>query len=293
MYQEKVLIKQLVDDYNDSLGLSKYNRSRMPKCVERLVAAPNRDGRFITGIDEQSLEIHTIQNSEARLEKEKEVKALRESLERQTGYDLSATSDFWTTFSVDISSDADLTLNKSNPKDVIRYHLLIANNYVAPSKEEAGHPRYANAKYFAFTTEVENQDRVSTRKLKDKAKAALTKIEKKPETMALIGQYLEGNKYSNKLEPDVLYMMLSDFIEADKKGENVNKFLSVIEKDIVELQFKVTIDKAIRSKIIKFRDKYYQRGQVTLGKTVDEVYNTLQSPEFAAEFESIANELKK
>lgn len=293
MYQEQVIIKQLADEYGDSTGLHKYNRSRMPKCIDRLVAAPNRDGRFITGLDEQSLEIHKIKDSDVRIEKEKEIKALRESLERQTGADLTGTSDFWKSFSVDISSDSDLILNNSNPLDVIRYHLLISNGYVAPSKEDAGHPRYAAAKYYAFTAEVADKEEVSIRKIKDKARAMLTQIENKPETMSLIGQFLEGKQYARTNDPDILYTMLGNYIDSDKSGETAKKFLNVANKDIEELQFKLVIDKAILSKIIKIRDKYYQRGQVTFGKTIDEVYNTLQSPEYAAEFASIKDELEK
>lgn len=294
MYQDKVIIKQIPDEYAVGTGLAKYNRSRMPRCVDRLSPAQNIDGRFITGLDENALNINTIQNQEERDEKIKEIKSLRESLESQIGFDLSGTSDFWKTFSVDIDSDRDTILNRSNPMDVIRYHVLVSNGYAAPSKDEAGNPKYFNAKYFVFTAAVEDKEKVSVRKLKDKARSELLKLENKPETMLLIGQFLEGPRYNKAHEADTLYTMLSDYIEDTRSDakDNVNNFLKVVGKDVAELQFKITIDKAIRAKVIKFKDKYYQRGQVTLGRTVNEVYSNLQSPEFAGEFASIQNEIE-
>lgn len=290
MYQEKVIIKQIPDDYAEATGLARYNRSRMPRCVDRLCAAQQRDGRYITGIDEDALDVNMIPDPITREERKEELRNLRKSLETNTGLDLSALSPFWENFFVEIKSDSDLILNRANPSDVIKFYLLVSNGYVAPSKDEAGNPKFMSAKYFVFTTEVENKEKVSTRKIKDKARAALLNLSEKPETMLLIGQFLEGPKYMKGLEPDTLYSMLSDYIEVNKDNA-VQKFLKAVEKDVAELQYKVTIDRAVRAKIIKFRDKYYQRGQVTLGKSIEEVYSTLQSPEYAAEFLSIKEEL--
>jgi trehalose-6-phosphate synthase len=107
-----------------------------------------------------------------------------------------------------------------------------------------------------------------------------------------MGQFLEGPKYNKVLDADDLYSMLSDFIELNKDGA-VERFLKACKKDKQELQYKIIIDKAIRSKVIKYKDKYYQRGQVTLGRSVDEVYTNLSTPEFAAEFLSIKEEIEE
>jgi hypothetical protein len=108
----------------------------MPKCIDRLSPAINSDGRFVTGIDEESLEINLIQDSDEKASRKKKVKVLRESLEKQTGKDLTGTSKFWETYMVELKSDNDLILNIANPTDVIKYNMLISNGYVAPSKQE-------------------------------------------------------------------------------------------------------------------------------------------------------------
>src|SRR5690606_14085273 len=105
-------------------------------------------GRFITGFDEESWELNMINDLEERARIAKERKELRESLEKALGNDLSGTSTFCETFGVKISSDQELTLNRSNPLDVVKYHMLIANGYVAPNKALAAHPDYLQAKYY-------------------------------------------------------------------------------------------------------------------------------------------------
>jgi hypothetical protein len=290
MIKELTTIKQIPDEFAEASGLSKYNRSRMPRCFDRLSPAIHKDGRFITGLDEDSVEINTISNIEERLERKEEIKNLRESLEKNTGLDLSGLSSYWKTYNVVIESDNDLILDPYNPHDIIKYMVLTSNGYVAPSKEDTGLFKYKDAKYYAFFQETANKQDVSTQKLRDQARSELYKLMDKKDSMVLIGRYLEGAKYTNKLDSDTIYSYLSSYI--DKSKDNVKSFLNVVAKSHEDLQFKTTVDLAIRLKKIKFKDDYYQRGQITLGKTVEEVYKTLKSPEFAAEFLSIQNELQ-
>jgi len=292
MIAEKVIIKQIPDEYAESTGLGKYNRSRMPRCFDRLSPSLGQDGRYVTGLDELSMSVAKIQDDKERDFKKKEIATLRENLERLTGQDLSGTSPYWETFFVELKADNDLILNRSNPKDVIRYHVLIANNYAAPSKDDAGNPIYKDCKYYVFTTEKENKEKVSVRKLKDKARSELFKMSEDKDYLLLIGQYLDGKKYHEDLDADSLYSMLSDYIESNK-DKAVEKFLKAVKKDKQEIQFKTIIDKAIISRIIKFNDGYYQRGQVTLGRTPEEVFMNLSTPEFANEFLSIKDELQR
>lgn len=289
MLQEKVFIKQIPDEYAEATGLAAYNRSRMPRCVDKLSPALNTDGRYITGIDEESLAINMLPDQVVKANKKEEIRTLRLSLEAQTGLDLSGTSPFWSNYSVELKSDSEMVLLQTNPHDVIKYSVLISNNYVAPSKEEAGNPKYKDSKYFAFYTESAQKDKVTNRKIRDKARAELLKIADKKDTMLLLGQYLEGSKYVKSLDTDTLYDMLSDFIE--KSASNVEKFNRAVALDRSDLQFRITVDRAIKRKIIQMNNKIFQHGQVSLGSTVDEVINTLKTPEFASEFLFIKEEL--
>lgn len=290
MIADKITIKQVPDLNADLTGLSKYKRSKMPGTFDWLQAAQTPDDRYITGIDENSMDINLIEDLVERERKREEVLKLRTYLENRTGKDLSATSKFWEDFGVELRSDNDLVLNKANPMHNVIYYMLVANRYIAPSEEEAGDPRYHTCKYYAHLHDKVKKASVSVRKLKIKADAKLLEIsEKGKDYMVLIGQYLEGKRYHNKLSPDDLFEMLSDYIKVSE--DNLNKFLKATEKSIEELQFKFTIDRAVRSRLINYNSGVYQRGQVTLGNSLEEVYSNLKSPEYAGEFLSIKEEL--
>lgn len=291
MRYSKVAVRQIPDSAAEATGLNKERRSKMPGTQDFLQAGMAPNGRFITGIDEDGYDLVLLQDKELRAELSKYRKELRADLEAATAKDLSATSEFWETFGVRIHSDQDLILNSTNPLDVIRYHLLIANGYAAPNKELASYPEYRGAKYYCFVEEKEEAQDVSTQKKRDHARAELLKLSENEDFALLVAQVLIGERIKKGMKPDTVYKHLSDFINA-ADGANVTKFIKTVKTPIEDIQLKRMVDVAIRKKIIKFTDNYYQRGQVTLGKTVADVYTNLKKPEFAAELLSIQEELE-
>lgn len=285
----QTLIRQIPDDYADSIGLGKYNRSRLPGCRDRFSAALNQDGRYITGIDEDSYLVP--------VEKRAKIKDMRESLEKLTGKDLSGTSKFWETFMVTIESDRPKIFNSENPIDVIGLTMLIANSNVAPSKDDISNPKYRDAQYYAYTEDGEVKEEVSARKKRDTAIAELIKIQDSKDKLLLYGQYLEGLKYQSVFGEDTLYKMLRAYIE-DKEIKNSERFLEAIKKPVDELQTKIIIDRAFKQRlIVKTRvanGKYvHQFGNVTLGGTVEDVYRNLSLPEYASELLAIQSDIAK
>lgn len=289
---EKVIIKQIPDEYATYTGLHKYGRSKMPQTVEVLQAA-EYGGRAITGIDEESFAINSIKDSKLKEAKKAEIKELRESLEKLLSKDLSATSDFWNTFSVSLSSDSPLVLNRDNPIHVLMYHMLIANGYAAPDKDTAARPEYRLAKYYCFISSREQDEEATTRLAKDKIKAKLVTLYDEPERMLLLGNYLEGDKYKKGMSAKTLYNMLSTFIENPKEAGNAKLFEKAHSLSVEDLQYKIVIDRAIKKKVIKHKGGYYQIGEVTLGKTPSDVYENLKKPEFFSEFIAIQDQIEE
>lgn len=282
-----ISIKQIPDDYADATGLAKYGRSRMPGCKDRFSVAENSDGRFVTGIDEES---YTV----AKEDKES-VKATRIKFEKQLGKDLSGTSEYWNTFQIVIDADKPKVFNTDNPLEALSIKVLLANKLVAPDREAASTPEYKDAQYYAYTEEGEIAEEISTRKKRDKALGELLKISDDKEKMLLYGQFLEGLKYHTKLGEDTLYKMLRTYIE-DKEIKNSINFLSVIKKNVVDLQQKIIVDKALKQRLIERKNvgnkQYvYQYGNVTLGTTIDDVYSNLSLPDFAPELMALKAEL--
>lgn len=204
---------------------------------------------------------------------------------------MSPTSSYWETFRVGISTDQELILNRINPVDILKYHLLIENGYVAPTKDAIGDPRYRDAKYYCHVDEVEAREKISSQKLRDKAVSELSAMSDNKDKMLLIGKYLEGTKYKDRMLTDTIYSNLREYIEDKKNPENVEAFLRATKKSVEDLQFKVTIDIALRKKIIRYSGGQYTRGGVNLGKSPAAVIENLKQPEYAAEFAQIYNEV--
>lgn len=291
MKYNKVVIKQIPDANAVAFGLDKYKRSKIPRCADVFQVSILADGRFITGLDEEAQSIQGIENDVEREEKINELKTLKATLEKLLRVDLSSTSTYWETFAIKIDSDNDLVLNKSNPLHVIMYHALIANGYVAPSFEESSEPIYLNSKYYCHVDEIVLQEKNSSKKIKDKARAELYKIAENKDKLLLYGRYLEGAKYKSNMSPDTLYNMLSDFIDDVKRPENIDTFLRAVKLSVEELQYKITVETAIRKKIIKFKEGQYYRGGVNLGRSAVDVLSNLKQPEYASEFVQIHEEV--
>lgn len=291
MRYSKVAIRQIPDSAAEATGLSKEKRSKMPGTSDFLQAAMAPNGRFITGIDEEGYDLVLVEDKELVQKLKEERKSLREALEKSISEDLSGTSKFWETFGVRIHSDQELLLNQINPIDVIKYHLLISNGYAAPSKEFAGHPEYRGSKYYCFVEEKEEEQDISTQKKRDQARSELYKLSENDELMLLIAQVLIGERIKKGMKSNTIYKHLSDYVNS-VDGDNITKFLKIIKTPIEDLVFRRTIDVAVKKKIINFKEGYYQRGQVTLGRSINDVYLNLKKPEFATEFISIQEELE-
>lgn len=283
-----IQIRQIPDDYAESTGLAKYNRSRMPGTTDRFMADFNIDGRRVTGIDEGGYGV-----DKERFEKLAE---LRKNLEQRTQRDLSANSTFWDDFVVEIYADEPKIFNTEIPMDEVAIKMLIANRYVAPTKNDISNPLYRDAQYYAFTEESEVEEEISIRKKRDKALIQLLDMSDNKEKMILYGQYLEGLKYHSKLGENTLYKMLRAYID-DKEMKNAINFLAATKKSVEEIQQKIIVDKALKQRLINRvgtggKKSTYQYGQVTVGNTIEEVYKNLGSPDFAPELMSIKNELE-
>lgn len=286
-----IKVKQVPDAYAISTGLDKYNKSRMPHCRDQYQVAQGYDRRYQTGIDEDAAELNFIKDEVVKADKKREIKKLRTDLEKIIGEKLDALSSFWETFVIDISTDNDLILDMSNPMHILTHKALIANGLAAPDLASSGMPKYRNAKYYCFMEEKHEAEQVSTQKLRDKARSLLLGMSNNDDKMMLIGQYLEGFKYKKGMKSDTYYSMLSMFINDVNNKENVERFIRVSEASIEDIQYKITVDKAIKAKIIKFKDGQYFRGGVNLGKNLPEVMQTLKSPEYANEFVAIHEEV--
>lgn len=291
-------VKQTPDQTAASIGLDKPgngNRSKLPGCFEYIQPSKSSDGRWVTGMDEKAVNVRKIADPILKKQKEEEVKAIREDLELLTGWDLSATNDsFWGAYYIKVTDrDRDkLVLDYDNPKDRIKYNVLIANGSAAPDLDATNSPDFAFTKFYISRAEEEVGDKVIKSRLKDKATAELYKMYDNKPKLVLIGKYLLGTKIKEEMSVDSIYNSIRDFI-GNEKEKGVGKFLECTSKTVEELQYKLIIDEAVSKHIIRVRDGYYQRGNATYGKSMLEVIKFLSSMENQAEFISVKEELEE
>src|ERR1700749_444361 len=152
-----VEVKQTPDQSASSIGLDKYQKSKFPGTFEIVQPGKTPDGRWVTGLDENSVRINRITDPVLRAERTEEVLHMREELERLTGLDLSATSKYWETYFIKITDK--LALNFDNPHDRVKYYILLANDYAAPELEARNNPDFVNTKFYVHRTETEESQK--------------------------------------------------------------------------------------------------------------------------------------
>ena len=285
------IINQKLDESAASVGLAKYNKSKFPGSVEWVQAGIGQDGRWVTGLDENSIEINSIRNKEDKEKEKARVKQIREELEDLTGFDLTAKSNYWDTFYFDINGQ----LNTANAIDRIKYHVILSNKFAAPTPFDIDNPDYFNAKFYLSNPEMEVEEKISKKRTKDETIANLFALYDNKIRLKLVGKYLLSHEISDGSSADTIYNKLSDFIEEDKKGENLRKFASAITKTNEELSVAGLVEDACKDYfgIIRYREGLYQRGNVTYGRNKEDILNFFSNLENANEYISVKEELEE
>jgi len=286
-----VEVKQTPDQSASSIGLDKYQKSKFPGTFEIVQPGKTPDGRWVTGLDENSVRINRITDPVLRAERTEEVLHMREELERLTGLDLSATSKYWETYFIKITDK--LALNFDNPHDRVKYYILLANDYAAPELEARNNPDFVNTKFYVHRTETEESQKAVKGKERDRAIHDLYSMKDNKNKLTLIGKFVIGQKIKETMSEDAIYNKLREELIGDKDGSITRKFNEATSKTIEELQYKLVVDEAVSKHVIRIREGYYQRGNATYGKTMKDVIKHLSSPENANEFASIKEELEE
>jgi len=286
-----IKLKQSPDESASSIGLNKYGKSMLPGAFQILQPAKDKSGRWITGIDEDATKLRKELSGDEYIEVRDSLKEERESLERATGLDLSATSKYWDDYFIRISGDRMFDLDF--PADRIDYKVLLANQYAAPNLESISSPEYNHVKFYLTDDASEESNKATIKKEKNRAIAELTKIEENKNRLFIIAKFIFANSISDEITTDSLYNMLSDYIMDDKKGKDIRKFNSVVDKTTEELQIKITVDEANRFHVIRQRDNVWQHGNITLGKSLEDVVKYLSKVENSNELGSIIEEVRE
>lgn len=286
---EIVNFKENANPAKVNLGLEAEGRSKFPNCYDIIQPPIGRDGRWITGLDEDARSIRMIQDSKDREEKRAAIKAERESLEELTGYDLSGRSKFWDEFFVEINPKRPLDLTV--PLDRIKYHVILASQAAAPNLKATTNIDYYNAKYYVSKKHEDVADKVSKQRVKAKADAAMLELLETPDKAVLIGKYL-GLPVSTTTPADNMFDIFKTYLDNDEKLDSIKKFNAALGKNASELNIKLIFDDGVKFNVIRLRDGYYQRGNITYGKSIADAIIFLSDIKNQGELLSIQDEVE-
>ena len=287
---EKVIIKALPNPANPQLAL-KYVGAK-----DYIQPGVGTDGKLITGLDENALHIIRIEDKREREKVQAAIKKEREELERLIGRDLNINSDFWDEFFVVIEDG--LILDPTVPLHRLIEKFLIANHKVAPNEEATEEDEdFGNCLFFFYREYEEVGKTAKKSQKKDKAVAKLFTInESNPDRLIKIYSYLFGYDAKNEVAPDQAYVKIKEMLDVTEKNaltQNIEKVLAALELKPEELNTKLTLDKAIKKRIVTSKGNIYRRGDIILGNNYDEALEYLMSPENSAELVSLKKEVDK
>lgn len=287
---EKVSIKALPNPDNPQLS-AKYVGAK-----EYIIAGAGEDGKTLTGLDENALDILRIEDSTERKKVQAAVKKEREELQRLLGRDLDVNSDFWDDFFIVL--DDELTLDTSNPMHRLIEKVLVANKKVAPSIEAISNDeRYINCIFYIHREAEENSKAAKKALNKDKAVSKLFIIsEENPRKLVNLYSYLFGYSPNGDIDPNTAYLKIKELIEVKDEKEaakNIKKINDALEMKPEEISTKLILDKAVKKRIVTSKGNIYRRGDLILGNDYEEALAYLMSAEASGELISLKKEVDK
>jgi len=287
---EKVIIKAVPNPENPLLAL-KYVGAK-----DYIQPGVGPDGKLITGLDENALHIIRIEDSKERKRIQDSIKKKREDLERLLGRELDINSEYWNDFYIVIEDG--VVLDPTNPMHQLIETFLIANHKVAPDQETIEENEdFANCLFFFFREQEEVSKTAKSSQKKDKAVAKLFTInESNPDRLIKIYSYLFGYDAKNEVSPSQAYVKIKELLDVTEKNaltQNIEKVIAALDLKPEELNTKLTLDKAIKKRIVTSKGNIYRRGDIILGNNYEEALEYLMSPENSAELVSLKKEVDK
>lgn len=291
MIQETIEIKLLPNPDNPKLGM------KFVGAKDYLQALPGPDGKPMTGLDENAYAVTQIEDSAERKKVQKEIKTLREELEKLLGVTLDPFAEFWRSFYYVLEEG--MVLDPVNPRDRLIERFLIANHFVAPDQEAIFENEDFHHCLFFFYRHKEAISKKAKEDLdRDKATTKLLSLfENNPSKLQIVHSFVLGFDGSEGLEPLEMYTQLRNYIisaeDVNLSTARTKQFLEAEAMTPETMSIKNLLDKAVKKKAVIVKRNVYQRGDEVYGKGYEEALEYLKSPSNTGELSSLRKELEK
>lgn len=290
----KVILKSKLSDATASL-LKGAQRNAYPQSEQRVALKKNElTGKFITGYDisfgenyEQILKDKKHPKYELMLERQRIEEALSVSLDGDKD------NEFLLNTRIPLCNrkTVDIELNLAKPRDLFYYRALIANGFVAATKEDIYGIGNRNVLYYFSSPIKEESSRQFISKTKNYLSGKISTFETNKVWLLAI-----SNKLSLPCLPDLsteaLYNNLDDLKNKINTKLEAEKLQNVFDTDLASLQFDFVIDMAFKNFIIENGANGSKMVNGTLvGTSIEEATVNLKTEKYSDSFAFIMNKV--
>ncbi|PRY38436.1 hypothetical protein CLV58_109163 [Spirosoma oryzae] len=257
------------------------NRSVWPGVHQTYGVRLETDNRtWVTGLNADAASIRAIKNPKLKEAAQKEASDRLDFFTKHFNQDLSATSDFWSDYRLDLVRRdlLEYTLDLEKPEEALQYYVAIANRRLAPSEEDLDEPAYENTFLYVYDPKLHISRRARLRELKDEVGSLIHAQRNNPDRLFYWVAYLnmQPNIHMSREE---LYEKLNNYRDTKKTVEEFEALELVLNKDSEELQAAYLFRQARQKKRIVKVGSQYTLLEHELGKTDSEAIDTLLLPE--------------
>lgn len=304
MKKARISIEPYFDPEVPNMGFESYGLNTAPGSETTEYISKDVNGRYITGLDDNSLQIIRIEDEEEKAARIKEIKEALDRLETTFGKDsLNPRSDFWNNFTIKIGYTGK-SIDPLDPRDELLYHAIKAGGFtsIAPSLEEA----QQSDKGYKFYLRQLDQDaelKIQRSVSISKAKGLLVDMfENDQHKLYLVAKALltPNHEFSPSTPKSVIFDKLYQFIEGvlvknDKKA-TVKQFLDILKVKKDTLHITGLVKDALYFNIL-IKDAngqfYNKETQTSPGKNEKEIIKFLENPLNQSELENIKQRVEE
>lgn len=294
---------------NDPTGLGAYGRSSYPDTTKLIFCPIDYNlSKFSTGLDHLHPTVLSISDPAKRKARQEELIAIKEELESILGISLDPNieSSFWNNFAVVMGNDSHgnaymdvkgrtFSLKPTeNPYHKLAVIFLKHNNLLPASKEEAGEPKFREAKYLLTTADEINKDakeRVRVDQTRGKNLSELFGDNINYDRAWEIAYYLGYGPKKNMSE-DLLNELLYEKTMVLNEAKRFNKAMSEDNQTIATANL---FKQALKLGIIKHNknDDFYYRGGINYRSTEAESIQLLLTDAMSTELAQLREAVQK
>ena len=293
-----ISIEPYFDPEVPNMGFERYGMSTAPGSETTEYISKDVNGRYITGIDENSPSVIYIEDKDEREATIKSIKDTVMKLEKVFGIGaLDARNDqMWNGFHLKLTHRGK-DLNPQDPRDEIIIRAIEAGGFtsIAPSLEKA--KESGSYKYYLHHINVDAELKVERKRQVAKAKGELSKLDADDShKMRLIAKLLlpANNEFRPSTPQGIIFDKLDQFIEGvtqrDNKKATVKTFLDAVKVDKKSLAIQTLVKDALYFFIItKESDGFFYNKETEsrLGKNEKEIIKYFEDPTNQTDLEVI------